>query len=59
MPVPNIASCTFAGPDLDTLCITTVRHLLCDEDVRKYPPSGSLFSCKPGVTGLPTPLFAG
>jgi sugar lactone lactonase YvrE len=59
MPVPNITSCTFAGPDLETLYITTARHLLSDEDIRKYPLSGSLFSCKPGVTGLPTPLFAG
>ena len=59
MPVPNITSCTFAGPDLDTMYITTARHLLSEEDIRKYPLSGSLFSCKPGVTGLPTALFAG
>jgi sugar lactone lactonase YvrE len=59
MPVPNITSCTFAGPDLDTLYITTARHLLSEADIRKYPLSGSLFSCKPGVTGLPTPLFTG
>jgi sugar lactone lactonase YvrE len=59
MPVPNITSCTFAGADLDTLYITTARHLLNEEDIRKYPLSGSLFSCKPGVPGLPTPLFAG
>ena len=59
MPVPNITSCTFAGPDLDMLYITTARHLLSAEDLRKYPLSGSLFSCKPGVTGLPTPSFAG
>jgi xylono-1,5-lactonase len=59
MPVPNITSCTFAGPELDTLYITTARHLLSEEDVIKYPLSGSLFSCKPGVTGLPTTLFAG
>jgi len=59
MPVPNITSCTFAGADLDTLYITTARHLLNEADVRKYPLSGSLFSCKPGVTGLPTPSFAG
>ena len=59
MPVPNITSCTFAGPDLDTMYITTARHLLKEEDVRKYPLSGSLFSCKPGVMGLPTPLFDG
>jgi D-xylonolactonase len=59
MPVPNITSCTFAGPDLDTLYITTARHLLSEADVNKYPLSGSLFSCKPGVAGLPTSLFAG
>jgi sugar lactone lactonase YvrE len=59
MPVPNITSCTFAGPDLDTLYITTARHLLSEEDIGKYPESGSLFSCKPGVSGLPTPMFAG
>ena len=59
MPVPNITSCTFAGPDLDTLYITTARHLLSEEEIHKYPLSGSLFAFKPGVTGLPTPLFAG
>ena len=59
MPVPNITSCTFAGPDLDTLYITTARHLLSEADIHKYPLSGSLFACKPGVKGLPTPLFAG
>jgi sugar lactone lactonase YvrE len=59
MPVPNITSCTFAGPDLDVLYITTARHLLSEVDIRKYPLAGSLFSCYPGVTGLPTPMFAG
>ena len=59
MPVPNITSCTFAGSDLDTLYITTARHLLSEADIKKYPLSGSLFSCKPGVAGLPTTLFAG
>ena len=59
MPVPNITSCTFAGSDLDMMYITTARHLLDEEGIRKYPLSGSLFACKPGVTGLPTPLFAG
>jgi sugar lactone lactonase YvrE len=59
MPVPNITSCTFAGADLETLYITTARHLLSEADVDKFPQSGSLFSCKPGVKGLTTPLFAG
>lgn len=59
MPVPNITSCTFAGPDLDTLYITTARLHLSQEEINQYPLSGSLFTCKPGVTGLPTPSFSG
>jgi sugar lactone lactonase YvrE len=59
MPVPNITSCTFAGPNLDTLYITTARALISDEEIENYPLAGSLFSLKPGVSGLPTPLFAG
>lgn len=57
MPVPNVTSCTFAGPELDTLYITTARLLLTNEELDIYPLAGSLFSCKPGVVGLPTPLF--
>ena len=59
MPVPNITSCTFAGPELDTLYITTARIDLQEAELAKYPLAGSLFSCKPGVKGLPTPMFAG
>ena len=59
MPVPNITSCTFAGPNLDTLYITTARIGLSEEELEAYPLAGSLFSCKPGVTGMPTPFFAG
>ncbi|MFN2163261.1 MAG: SMP-30/gluconolactonase/LRE family protein [Candidatus Promineifilaceae bacterium] len=59
MPVPNITSCTFGGPELDTLYITTARAGIPAEEAPKYPLAGSLFSVKPGVRGLPTPLFAG
>ena len=59
MPVPNITSCTFGGPELDTLYITTARKGIPAEELKKYPMAGSLFSLKPGVRGLPTPLFAG
>ena len=58
MPVPNVTSCTFAGPDLDTLFVTTARYGMSDEEVAKCPLAGSLFSFKPGVKGLPTPEFA-
>ncbi len=59
MPVPNVTSCTFGGANLDTLYITTARHNMRDSAIEKYPLSGSLFSIKPGVIGLPTPKFAG
>ncbi len=59
MPVPNVTSCAFGGADLDTLFITTARYGMSDEDVAKNPLAGRLFSCIPGVKGLPTPMFAG
>jgi sugar lactone lactonase YvrE len=59
MPVPNVTSCTFVGSVLDTLYITTACYSLNEDDLARYPLSGSLFSYKPGVKGLPIPLFQG
>lgn len=59
LPVPNVTSCTFGGPALDTLYITTAAQNMSAAELEKYPLSGSLFAYKPGVTGLPTPQFAG
>ena len=61
IPVParNITSCTFAGAELDTMYITTARIAMEADELEKYPLAGSLFVCKPGVKGLPTPKFAG
>ena len=59
LPVPNVTSCTFGGPELDTLYITTASQNMSPADLEKYPLSGSLFTYKPGVKGLPTPKFAG
>jgi len=59
MPVPNITSCTFAGDNLDVMYITTAKTGIPEADLSKYPLAGSLFKFKPGVKGLPTPLFAG
>lgn len=59
MPVPNVTSCTFAGPRLDTLFITTARLNMSEQAIADKPLAGGLFSFKPGVIGLPTPLFAG
>lgn len=51
VPAPNVASCAFGGKDMDTLYITTARAGLTDEQLKEYPLSGSLFVCKPGVSG--------
>jgi sugar lactone lactonase YvrE len=57
LPAPHVTSCTFAGENLDILFITTARLHMAEADLAQYPLAGSLFSCKPGVTGRPTPLF--
>lgn len=51
VPAPNVASCAFGGKNMDTLYITTARAGMSEEQLEKYPLSGSLFVCKPGVTG--------
>ena len=59
LPVPNVTSCAFAGAGLDTLYITTARYGMSEEAIRERPLAGSLFACKPGARGFPTPYFAG
>jgi sugar lactone lactonase YvrE len=57
-PVPNVTSCTFAGPDLDELCITTAWENLSEEQRKQFPQSGDLFRCKVGVKGTVRRKFA-
>lgn len=57
VPAKNVTSCAFGGPDLDILFITTARQGNSAEDLQKYPYSGGLFSCKPGVKGVRANLF--
>ena len=52
VPAPNVASCAFGGEKLDTLYITTARAGLTDEQLKEFPLSGSVFSCRPGVKGV-------
>jgi sugar lactone lactonase YvrE len=56
LPVTKATACTFGGPGLDQLFITTSREHL-EEDAE--PQAGALFVCTPGVGGLPTLTFAG
>lgn len=59
VPAPHVASCAFGGENLDELYITTARAGLSDEQLEKYPLSGSLFRCKPGVEGGSMYRFGG
>lgn len=52
----QVTACTFGGPELDRLYITTSRENLEPDD---DPLAGSLFTVVPGVVGLPVRQFAG
>ena len=54
LPASRITSCTFAGPGLDRLFVTSAALDRDDE-----PASGMLFEVRPGVRGLATRQFAG
>lgn len=54
VPAPHVASCAFGGENLDELYITTARAGLNQEQLQKFPLSGSLFYCKlDSVKGTP------
>jgi len=56
VPVPNPSSCTFGGPGLGTLYITTASGR--DKTVqRDYPLSGSLYVYEDGTKGIPSFRF--
>lgn len=55
LPVSLVTSCAFGGADLGDLYITTAQHRL----DRPGPLDGALFRCRPGVTGLCSPAYAG
>ncbi len=56
VPVGMVTACTFGGPDLDQLYITTSRENL---PPGADPLAGSLFRADVGVRGLPVREFAG
>jgi sugar lactone lactonase YvrE len=57
MPVPQVTSCAFGGPDLDTLYVTSAAIGLDTATKAKAPLSGSLFAFAPGVRGMPVQAF--
>ena len=55
VPARKVTACTFGGPGLDELFITTSREGL---EPGQDPLAGSLFRVVPGVRGQPTREFA-
>lgn len=56
IPVPALhtSSCIFGGKDRNELFITSARHGMSAEDIKKYPLSGGLFKVVTDVEGMPT-----
>jgi sugar lactone lactonase YvrE len=55
LPVDNVTACTFGGPALDRLFITTSRQGLA---AAEQQAAGALFVAAPGVTGRPARTYA-
>ncbi|MFM7332288.1 MAG: SMP-30/gluconolactonase/LRE family protein [Brachymonas sp.] len=55
VPVKKPAMCAFGGADMKTLYITSIRPA--NVDLSDQPLAGGLFALRPGVRGLPEPVF--
>ncbi|MCP3918364.1 MAG: SMP-30/gluconolactonase/LRE family protein [bacterium] len=58
LPVARVTSCTFGDTELDTLFVTTASMGLDETQASAQPLAGGLFAVRPGLRGLPTPVFA-
>jgi sugar lactone lactonase YvrE len=56
IPATNVTACTFGGPGLDELFITTSRENVADGE---QPLAGSVFHFRPGVDGRPVRPYSG
>ncbi|TLP65446.1 MULTISPECIES: SMP-30/gluconolactonase/LRE family protein [Pseudomonas] len=54
LPVKKPTMCTFGGPQLDTLFVTSIRPQ--HTDLSDQPLAGGVFALTPGVKGLPEPM---
>ncbi|MBA3518738.1 MAG: SMP-30/gluconolactonase/LRE family protein [Rhizobiales bacterium] len=59
LPCTWPTSCTFGGPDLRTLFITSARFTMTSEHLGENPQEGGLFVVEVGVKGAPGYLFSG
>jgi len=59
LPVPRPTSCTFGGPDLSTLYITTARVRLSSQQLKEAPLSGSVLAMDTAFMGQEETCFGG
>jgi len=57
VPVSQVTTCTFGGPGLDTLFITTAGDRLSDADRAAQPEAGFVFAASVGAKGFRTDVF--
>jgi sugar lactone lactonase YvrE len=53
LPVTNPTSLAFGGPCLTELYVTSARHRLSPEQLRREPLAGSVLRLRPGIGGRP------
>jgi L-arabinonolactonase len=59
LPVSQVTCVAFGGADCDLLFITSAREGLSDEQQQREPQAGDVFVYRPGVRGLPAPVWHG
>ena len=59
LPAANVSSCTFGGPDLSELFVTTARSGLSPQELEEQANAGSVFRLRPGVHGQRADRFGG
>ena len=59
MPVPNVTSVAFAGPELTTLYITTAREGMSAAQLEAAPEAGGLYRLDTDIPGRVEPVMPG
>ena len=59
VPVERPTSCTFGGPDLGRLYVTSASRGISQDSLKMQPCAGGLFLLQTDARGVPQPPFAG
>jgi len=52
LPVPNLTSVAFGGPDMSTLFVASARENLTEDQLERHPLSGALFAIETTTSGF-------